>query len=78
MKWENDHLKINFPKHKSDQIRLNKDEARDIYSNHNYPSVCPIRALACYLLFFSSMFVDGNKVSLKQIKRNVPIYAYTE
>ena len=41
MKWENDHLKIYFPKHKFDQIRLNKDEARNVYSNPNDPAVCP-------------------------------------
>ena len=33
MSWENDHMKIFFPKHKSDQIGLNKDEPRHVYSN---------------------------------------------
>ena len=62
VKWENDHLKIYFLKHKSDQIGWNKDEARHIYSNPNDPSVCPLRALAFYLLVFPFIFVDGNKL----------------
>ena len=59
MKWENDHLKIYIPEHKSDQIGLNKNEARHIYSNPKIPSVYPLRALASYLLVFPSIFVDG-------------------
>ena len=44
MIWENDHLKIYFPKHKSDQIGLNKEEVRHIYSNPKDPAVCPLQA----------------------------------
>ena len=61
MRWEIDHLKIYFPKHKSDQIGLNKDEARHVYSNLNDPSVCPLRALVSYLLVYPSIFVDDKK-----------------
>ena len=63
VKWENDHLKTYFPKHKSDQTGLNKDEARHIYSNPNDPSICPLRAVASYLLVFPSIFVDGKNCS---------------
>ena len=62
MKWENDHLKIYIPKHKSDQIGLNKNEARHIYSNPKNPSVFPLRALASYLLVFPSIFVDAKRL----------------
>ena len=62
VKWENNNLKIYSPKHKSDHIGLSKDEARDIYSNPNDPSVCPLCELASYLLVFPSIFVDGNKL----------------
>ena len=62
MIWSNDHLKIYFPKHKSDQIGLNKEEARHIYSNPQDPAVCPIRALASYLLVFPDIFVEANKL----------------
>ena len=60
MKWKNDHLQIYFPK--SDQIGLNKDEARHIFPNPNNSSVCPLPALESYLLFFPSFFVDGKKL----------------
>ena len=62
LSWENDHLKIFFPKHKSDQIGLTKDEARHIYSNPLMPEVCPIRAMAAYALTFPEVFRDGKKV----------------
>ena len=62
VKWENGHLKIYFPKHKSDQIGLNQKEAGHVYSNPNDPSVCWLHALASYLLVFSSIFNDGNKL----------------
>ena len=54
VKGEYDGLKIYFPKYKSDQIGLNKDEARHAYSNSNDPFVCPLHKLASYLLVFSS------------------------
>ena len=44
MTWESDHLKIYFARHKSDQIGLNKVEARHVYSNPCCPVVCPVRA----------------------------------
>ena len=62
MIWSNDHLKIYFPKHKSDQIGLNKEEARHIYSNPKDPAVCPIRTLASYLLIFPEIVVEANKL----------------
>ena len=62
MRWDDDHLKIYFPKHKSDPIGLTKEEARHIYSNPLIPKVCPIRALAIYALTFPQVFLDGNKV----------------
>ena len=52
IKWENDYCKIYFPKHKSDQIGLNQDEARHVHSNSNDLSVCLLRALVSYLLVF--------------------------
>ena len=62
VKWENNHQKNYFPKHKSDQIGLIKDEAKHDYSNPNDQSICPLRALASYLLVFPSIFVDENKL----------------
>ena len=62
MTWENDHLKVYFARHKSDQIGLNKDEARHVYSNPCCPVVCPIRALASYCLAFPLVVVDGGKL----------------
>ena len=62
VKWENDHLEIYFPKHKSNQIGLNKDEARHVYSNLNNPSDFLSRALVSHLLVFPSIFVDGKKL----------------
>ena len=62
MTWESDHLKIYFARHKSDQIGLNKDEARHVYSNPCCPVVCPVRALASYCLAFPLVFIDGGKL----------------
>ena len=62
LKWENDHLKVYFSKHKSDQIGLNKDEARHKYSNPKDPAVYLIQALASYLLVFPEIFINGNKL----------------
>ena len=78
MKWENDYIKIYFPKHKFDQIGLNKDDTRQVFSNHNDPSVCPLRALTSYLFVFPSIFGDGKNCSLEKIKRSVSILAHTE
>ena len=55
-------MKVYFPKHKSDQIGLNKDEARHIYSNPLLPEVCPIRAMASYLIAFPDVFIEGVKL----------------
>ena len=60
MKWENDHLKTYFLKHKSNQIGLNKEEARRIYSNAKDPAVCPLRALASYFVY-PQIFIDTKK-----------------
>ena len=67
MKWENDRLKIYFPKHKSDQIGLDKEEARHIYSNPEDPVVCPLQALASY--FYLQIFINAKKSFLVAIKR---------
>ena len=81
VKWEIDHLKIYFPKYESDQIGLNKNEARSVYSNPDDPSVFPLQALASYLLVFPSILVDGNKLfpGKDQKKRfNTWIYRVTD
>ena len=67
--WENDHLKINFSKHKSVQIVLNKEETRHIYSNPKHPAVCPLRTLASYLLVCPQMFIDAKNCFLVVMKR---------
>ena len=48
LKWEKEHLNVYFAKQNSDQIGLNKDEARHIYSNPKDPLVCAIQVLASY------------------------------
>ena len=58
---ENDHLKIYFPKHKSDQIGLNKDKDRHVYSNPNDPSLSPLLALASYPLVYPSILLMGTR-----------------
>ena len=60
MSWEDDHLKIFFAKHKSDQVGMNKDEPRHVYSNPCMPVICPIRALAAYCLAFPQVIIDGD------------------
>ena len=62
MIWEIDHLNIYCPKYKSVQIGLNKEEARQIYSNPKDPTVCPLRTLASYLLVYSQIFIDTKKL----------------
>jgi len=62
MSWEDDHLKLCFPKHKSDQVGMNKDEARHVYSNPSMPAICPIRALSAYCLAFPQVIIDGGKL----------------
>ena len=47
-----DHMKVFFPKHKGDQIGLNKDEPRHVYSNPIQPEVCAMRAMASYFFTF--------------------------
>ena len=54
---EYDHLNTYFSKQKSDQIGLNKEEARHIYSNPKDPAVCPLRALATYLLVYPQIYI---------------------
>ena len=58
-KWSS---QIYFPKHKSDQIGLNNDEVRHVYSNPTDPSIYPLRALASYLFVLPSIFGDGKKL----------------
>ena len=78
LKWENDHLKVYFAKHKSDQIGLNKDEARNIYPNPKDPTVCPIRALAFYLLVFLEIFINGNKLFPGNDQKKYSLIVYIE
>ena len=76
LKWENDHLKVYFPKHKSDQIGLNKEEARHIYSNPKDPTVCLLQALASYFLVFPEIFINENKLfpGIDQKKDSIAVY----
>lgn len=60
MRWENNTLKVFFPRHKGDAVGLTKDEARHVYSNPLTPAVCPLRALASYLMIFPKILIDGN------------------
>ena len=60
MRWENDTLKVFFPRHKDDAVGLTKDEARHVYSNPLAPAVCALRALASYLVIFPKMLIDDN------------------
>ena len=53
MIWENDHLKAYFLKHKLDQIVLNKEEARHIYSNPKDSVIYALRTFSSYSLFLS-------------------------
>ena len=62
MIWENDHLKICFPKHKSNQIGLNKEEAKRIYSNQKKTAVCPLRVLVSYFFVYPQIFIDTKKL----------------
>ena len=62
MSWEDDHLKIFFARHKSDQVGMNKDEPRHVYSNPCMPVICPICALAAYCLAFPQVIIDGGKL----------------
>ena len=61
MKWESDHLKVYIAKHKGDQLGENKDEPRHVYSNPVSPSVCPLRAMATYLLCFQILLLMVKK-----------------
>lgn len=42
MRWEEDHLKVYFPKHKSDQHGLTSTDPRHDYSNSLDPNICSI------------------------------------
>ena len=59
LSYANDHFKGFFPKHKGDQIGLNKDEPRHVYSNPIQPEVCAMRAMACYFFTFPQILQDG-------------------
>ena len=58
-KWSFENI---FPKHKSDQIGLNKEKARFILSNPKDPAVCPLQALASYLLVNPQIFINAKKL----------------
>ena len=51
VKWENDDLKIYFPKHKSDQIGLNQDEARQMKPDMFIPTPM-IYLFVCYVHWY--------------------------
>ena len=71
LKWENDHLKVYFSKHKSDQIGLNKDETRHKSSNPKDPTVCPIQVFASYLLVFPEIFINRNEQFLGNDQKKI-------
>ena len=77
MCWDDDSLRIYIPRHKSDQIGLNKDEARHVYSNPINPNVCPIRAMAACLLAYPQVILDGNKLFPGSDKKValIPVFA---
>ena len=52
LRWEDDHLKVFFPRHKSDQAGLTSRDPRHIYANPYDPVVCPIQALSSYLICY--------------------------
>ena len=60
MRWEEDHMKAFFPKHKSDQAGLTSSEPRHVYSNALDPSICPIRALGAYLIAFPGILSSSH------------------
>ena len=60
--WGGDHVKIFFPKHKSDQFGEQKDEPRHMYCNPVMPSVCAIRALGQYLICFPDVVSEGKRL----------------
>ena len=58
--WEDDHIKIFFPRYKSDQAGLTSKEPRHIYSNPFNLTFCPVRALARYLISFQLVLGSKN------------------
>lgn len=62
LRYDNDTLKVYFPRMKNDQIGLSKDEARHVYSNPIMPAVCPLRALSSYLLRFPNIVMEHHKL----------------
>ena len=52
LRWEDDHLKVFFPRHKLDQAGLTSRDPRHIYANPYDPVVCPIQALSSYLMCY--------------------------
>ena len=62
LRYDNDTLKVDFSRMKNDQIGLNKDEARHVYSNPILPAVCPLRALSSYLLRYPNILMEHHKL----------------
>ena len=62
LKWEADHLKIYFPRHKSDPKGEEREIPRHVYSNPLIPAVCPLRALSSYLMVFPDILNEGVRV----------------
>ena len=76
LKWSGDHLKVYFSTHKSDKLGECKEEPRHVYSNPIKPVVCPIRAIASYLMLFPDIVAENQKLfpGIKQRARNKDIY----
>ena len=62
LKWEGYHIKVFFPRHKSDPKGENKEEPRHVYTNPTNPTICPIHALASYLFIYPEIATDSNKI----------------
>ena len=62
IRYENDMLKVYFPRMKKDQIGLNKHKARHVYRNPLMSAICPLRALTSYLFWFPKILMDYQRL----------------
>ena len=77
MRWEEDHIKIFFPKHKSDQGGLTSNEPRHVYSNPIEPSICPVRALAAYFIAYPGVLsAHRGRLFPGESKKNILVNNY--
>lgn len=58
IKWDNDSLVIDIPRHKGDQTG-EFSSSKHLYANPFMPEICPILALALYI--FSNSFIASNE-----------------